>query len=169
MQNAALESFPALIGQKISEAGLLYSVINAGLSGDTSNGGLNRLDYWLSQPIDVFILELGINDVIRNIPPQTTSRNLQTIIDKVRMKYPHIKIALMGMQIPLFIKSPFAVQFNAVYKNIAAINNISLVPFFIEGVAGKSNLNLSDKLHPSANGYKVIAANVWPVISKLIV
>jgi acyl-CoA thioesterase-1 len=169
LQNAALESFPALIGQKISESGLLYNVINAGLSGDTSAGGLNRLDYWLSQPITVFVLELGINDVIRNVSPQTTARNLQTTIDKVRLKYPDVKIALMGMQIPLFIKSPFAAQFNAIYKNLAVVNNISLVPFFLEGVAGKSNLNLPDKLHPSAGGYKVIAANVWPVISKLLV
>jgi len=169
LQDASMESFPALIGQKISEAGLSYNVINAGLSGDTSAGGLNRLDYWLSRPVDVFVLELGVNDIMRNIPPATTTRNLQAIIDKVRAKNPTVKMALMGMQIPLFIKSPFALEFNGIFRTIALQNDMAFVPFFLEGVAGKSNLNLPDKLHPSANGYKVIAANVWPVISGLLV
>ena len=168
LQNAAMESFPALIEQKINTAKLDYKVINAGLSGDTSAGGLNRIDYWLSRPIGVFVLELGINDVLRGIAPQTTMRNLQAIIDKVKLKYPQVKMALMGMQIPLFIKSPVAQQFNALYTTLAAANQMAFVPFFLEGVAGKANLNLPDHLHPSAAGYKIIADNVWPAIHKLL-
>ena len=168
LRNAAAESFPAIIGQKIVAAGLDYKVINAGLSGDTTTGGLRRLDYWLSQPVSVFVLELGINDIIRGIAPTTTLNNLQAIINKVKTKYPNAKIALMGMQIPPFMPSPVAGQFREIFTGLAWANKISLVPFFLEGVAGNAHLNLPDKLHPNAAGYKVIADNVWPVIEKLI-
>ena len=168
LRNAAAESFPAIIGQKIAGAGLDYKIINAGLSGDTTAGGLRRLDYWLSQPVSVFVLELGINDIIRGVAPSTTRKNLQEIIDRVKAKYPKVKIALMGMQIPDFIHSPVAAQFRHIFTGLATTNNISLVPFFLEGVAGKPHFNLPDQLHPNAAGYRVIADNVWPVIEKLI-
>jgi len=168
LADPATESFPALIGQKLQIENPGFQVINAGLSGDTSGGGLNRIDYWLSRPVDVFVLELGINDVTRQIPPLTTQKNLQAIIQKVMTRYPLAKMALMGMRLPDFLHSPFTAQFNAIYPQIALANQMALVPFFLEGVAGKSNLNLRDKIHPSAEGYKVIAANVWPVIQRLI-
>ncbi|WP_295796317.1 arylesterase [Mucilaginibacter sp.] len=168
LANAAAESFPAIIGQKITAAGLGYRVVNAGLSGDTSAGGLQRIDYWLNQPVSVFVLELGINDVIRGMAPLTTKNNLQTIIDKVKAKYPNAKMAIMGMQMPVFLHSPVAGQFMQIFTTLAAANNISLVPFFLDGVAGVRNLNLPDKLHPNVDGYKVIADNVWPVIQKLL-
>jgi acyl-CoA thioesterase-1 len=169
LRSVATESFPALIGQKIKVIYPDYEIINAGLSGDTSGGGLNRLDYWLSRPVALFVLELGINDVIRGISPQTTQNNLQAIIDKVKAKNPGVKIALMGMQIPLFLHSPLASNFNSIYRTLADVNKITLVSFFLEGVAGKHNLNLRDRLHPNAEGYKVIADNVWPVIKDLLV
>jgi acyl-CoA thioesterase-1 len=169
LRNAATESLPALIAQKINAANLDYNVINAGLSGDTSGGGLNRLDYWLSRPINVFVLELGINDIIRGISPQTITKNLQAIIDKVKTKYPQVKMALMGMQIPPFIQYPFAFQFNTVYRTLADANRTALVPFFMDGVAGKPQLNLPDLVHPNAEGYKMIADRVWPVIQKLLI
>ncbi|MEO6632605.1 MAG: arylesterase [Mucilaginibacter sp.] len=169
LRNAAAESFPAIIGQKIAAAGLDYKVINAGLSGDTTAGGLYRLDYWLSQPVSVFVLELGINDIIRGVAPSTIQKNLQEIIDKVKAKHPDVKIALMGMQIPPFIRSPVAGHFREIFTSLAVANDISLVPFFLEGVAGKPHLNLPDKLHPNAAGYKVIADNVWPVIRNLVI
>jgi acyl-CoA thioesterase-1 len=169
LRNAATESFPALIEQQINAAKLNYQIINAGLSGDTSGGGLSRIDYWLSRPISVFVLELGINDTIRGISPQTTLKNLQAIIDKVKTKNPEVKMALMGMQIPAFIPSSVAAQFNAIYPALAGTNKMALVPFFLDGVAGKPHLNLSDRLHPSAEGYKIIAGKVWPVIKKLLV
>ena len=168
LRNAAAESFPAIIGQKVAAAGLDYKITNAGLSGDTSAGGLRRLDYWLSQPVSVFVLELGINDVIRGMAPLTTQRNLQEITDRVKAKNPDVKIALMGMQIPAFIHSPLSAQFGQIFTGLAAANNISLVPFFLEGVTGNPNFNLPDKLHPNAAGYRVIADNVWPVIKKLL-
>jgi acyl-CoA thioesterase-1 len=169
LRNAATESFPALIGQKIDAEKLDYKSINAGLSGDTSAGGLRRIDYWLSRSVSIFVLELGINDIIRGITPSTTLKNLQAITDKVKAKYPQAKIAVMGMQIPAFIHSPVAASFSEVYRTLANTNQLSLVPFFLDGVAGKTHLNLPDRLHPNAEGYKVIADNVWPAIKKLLV
>lgn len=168
LRNAALESFPALIQQKINAANLGYEVINAGLSGDTSAGGLTRIDYWLNRPISVFVLELGINDIIRGKLPQSTLKNLQAIIDKVKAKYPGAKMAMMGMRLPKSIPGPFATQFSDIYSQLASANQMTLVPFFLEGVAGRAHLNLPDRLHPSADGYKVIAEKVWPVLQKLM-
>ncbi len=162
------ESFPALIGQKIRFAGLDYNIINAGLSGDTSAGGLARLDYWLSQPIRVFILELGINDILRGIPPSRTLINLQSIIDKVRAKYPDVKLALTGMEIPSFIPGAFAAEFRSIFRRLAETNQMVFVPFFLEGVAGLAHLNMKDGLHPSAQGYRIIADKVWPVLEPLL-
>ncbi len=168
LANASQESYPALINKKILEKGLDFKVTNAGLSGDTSAGGLRRIDYWISQPVDVFILELGINDIIRGISPQIILGNLQAIINKVKLKYPAVKLALMGMQIPAYIPSALAIPFNAVYEKIAGENNMAFFPFFLKDVAGKAQLNLPDRLHPSAEGYKVIAENIWPVIKQVL-
>ncbi|WDF53845.1 arylesterase [Mucilaginibacter sp. KACC 22063] len=168
LADAENQSFPALIQQKVNVAGLNYKVLNAGVSGDTSAGGLNRLGYWLNRPVDVFILELGINDIIRGVPPATTLTNLQKIIDQVKAKYPQIKLALMGMELPVFIPGAFAKEFRSIYRKLADSNQMAFVPFFLEGVAGIAHLNLRDGLHPSAEGYKIIADKVWPVISKLI-
>ncbi len=168
LSNVDNESFPALIGQKIKAAGLDYRIINAGLSGDTSTGGLSRLDYWLSQPIEVFILELGINDILRGIPPSRTYTNLDSIINKVKAKYPNVKLALMGMEIPSFIPGAFAAEFRTIFRRLADAHNMVFVPFFLEGVAGLAHLNMKDGLHPSAEGYRIIADRVWPVIKPLL-
>ncbi|SDF40869.1 acyl-CoA thioesterase-1 [Mucilaginibacter pineti] len=168
LRNHHSESLPALIQQKIDAENLPYHCINGGLSGDTSAGGLHRLEYWMNRPIHIFVLELGINDIIRGISPQTTYNNLQAIINKFRLKHPYAKLALMGMQIPAFISGPFAAEFREIFKKLADTNNMALVPFYLEGVAGKAHLNLPDRLHPSAAGYQIIAANIWPVIRKLI-
>jgi len=169
LRNPAMESFPALIEQRINAEKLDYNVINAGLSGDTSAGGLNRLDYWLSRPVSVFLLELGINDIMRGIAPQTTLKNLQAIIDKVKAKNPQVKLALMGMEIPLFMQVSFAAQFRDIYRNLAMANKMTFVPFFLEGVAGVAHLNFPDRIHPNAEGYKIIGSKVWPVIKKLLI
>jgi acyl-CoA thioesterase-1 len=168
LANVANESFPALIQQKINESQLEYRVTNAGLSGDTTRGGLARLDYWLSQTVDVFILELGINDAIRHVAATTIQNNLQQIIDRVKAKYPHVKIAVMGMQLPGFVPASRIVEFRAIFSTLAIKNQLAFVPFFLEGVAGKRHLNIRDGLHPSAEGYKIIADNVWPVIKGLL-
>ena len=162
------ESLPALIQQKIEALGLDYKTVNAGLSGDTTRGGLSRLDYWLSQPVDVFVLELGINDAIRGIPAATTKQNLQQIIDRVKAKYPQVKIALMGMKLPTFLAGARAETFSNIFGDVAKQNQSAFVPFYLEGVAGRRHLNLQDGLHPSAEGYKIIADNIWPTIESLL-
>ena len=168
LPNHKTESFPALIQQKIDVEGLPYHCINGGLSGDTTSGGLRRLDYWMNRPLHIFVLELGINDIIRGIPPQTTAKNLQEIIDKVKLKYPGIKLVMMGMEIPLFIPGSFAMDFKAVFRKLADVNQMAFVPFYLDGVAGKAHLNLPDMLHPNPAGYKVMADKVWPALSGLL-
>lgn len=162
------ESFPALIGQKLKAAGLNYQIINAGLSGDTSAGGLARLDYWLSQPVKVFVLELGINDLLRGIAPSQTFSNLDSIVKRVKLRYPDVRFALMGMEIPSFIPGVFANDFRSIFRRLADIHDMEFVPFFLEGVAGLAHLNMSDGLHPSAHGYRIIADKVWPVLEPLL-
>jgi acyl-CoA thioesterase-1 len=168
LKDAKTESLPALIQQKINTAQLPYHVINGGLSGDTSAGGLLRLDYWINRPIHVFVLELGINDIIRGISPQTTHKNLQAIINKVKLKFPAIKLALMGMEIPAFFPGAFAAEFRAIFRKLADTNQMAFVPFYLADVAGKPHLNLPDMLHPSADGYRIMANNVWPTLRPLL-
>ena|SRR5436190_18203868 len=164
----ARESFPGLIQAKINASKLPFDVINAGVSGDTSAGGLARIDYWLYQPIDVFILELGINDVMRGVPPQTTLATLDTIVTRVKRKYPNAKLALMGMELPAFIPGTLVPEFKGIFKTLSDAHQMLLIPFFLEGVLGQSHLNLHDGLHPSAAGYKVIADKVWPALKTLL-
>jgi len=166
--DAGNESFPALIQKKIISEGLPFQIINAGISGDTSAGGLNRIDYWLSRQVDVFILELGINDVMRGIPPAVTHKNLQAIIEKVKRKYPAAGLALMGMQLPEFVPDAMAGEFRSLFRKLADTYQMAFVPFFLEGVMGMQHLNLNDGLHPSAKGYQIIADKVWPVIKPLL-
>ena len=168
LASVTTQSFPALIGQKIEVAGLPYHVINAGLSGDTSAGGLKRLNYWLQNPVSVFVLELGINDMMRGIAPATIYNNLETIVKTVEIRYPDAKLALMGMQLPAFIPGTQVAEFRTIYKRLADTYHMALVPFFLEGVAGQRHLNLRDGLHPSAEGYRVIADKVWPVLEQLL-
>jgi len=162
------ESCPALIQQKINDEGLQYHVINGGFSGDTSGGGLTRLDYWLNRPIDIFILELGINDMIRQIPTAKIYENLEAIILKVKAKYSNVKLVLMGMELPVFIPGKNAAEFRSIFRKLADIYHMTFVPFYLEGVAGQKHLNIRDGLHPSAAGYKVIADKIWPVIKPLL-
>lgn len=168
LKNAKTESLPALVQHKIDADKLPYHVINGGLSGDTSAGGLFRLDYWTNRPIQVFVLELGINDIIRGISPKITHKNLQAIIDQVKLKHPAVKLALMGMEIPVFIPGSLGTEFKAIFRKLADANQMAFVPFYLAGVAGNPHLNLPDMLHPSTEGYRVMVDNVWPVIWELL-
>jgi len=163
-----LDSLPALLQKKIDHKGLNYKITNAGLSGETSVGGLTRIDYFLQQIIEVFVLELGANDILRGIGPTTTAQNLQQIIEKVRLKFPTIKILLLGIEIPAWIPGAHADEFRKLFRRLADDNRIALVPFLLDGVAGIKELNLQDGLHPSAAGYKIIAEKVWPVLLPLL-
>jgi len=169
LADARKEACPALIQQKINAEGYDYHVINGGLSGDTTGGGLARLDYWLNRPMDVFVLELGINDIRRHISPAKIYQNLDAIVKQVKAKYPDIKLALMGMQVPAVIPGLPVDNFNSIFKKLADAHNMAFVPFYLDGVAGQMHLNIRDGLHPSAEGYKVIAERVWPVIKGLLV
>lgn len=162
------EAFPALIQNKIDSLGLRYKVINAGLSGETTAGGVNRIDWLLKQKIDVFVLELGANDGLRGIPVSETSRNLQIISDKVKAKYPEAKQVLLGMQVPPNMGGKYAADFQQIFKKIAERNNMIFLPFLLEGVAGDSRLNLRDGIHPTAEGYKIVAKNVWSVLKDVL-
>ena len=166
--NVSLESLPALVQGKIMQEKLPYHVINAGVSGETSVGGLARINLLLNQPVDVFVLELGANDILRGIPPQTTASNLQAIINKVKAKHPQAKMVLLGMELPGWIPGAFVAAFRAVFSQVAKANQMAFVPLLLDGVAGIAHLNLRDGLHPTAAGYKIIADKVWPTIKPLL-
>lgn len=162
------EAFPALIQQKIDSLGLPYKCINGGLSGETSAGGKNRIDWLLRQKIDVFVLELGANDGLRGIPVTETSRNLQVIVDKVKAKYPNVKLVLAGMEIPPNMGGKYAAEFRLIFRQLAEKNNMSFVPFLLEGVGGVRELNQGDGIHPTEKGHRILAENVWEVLKEVL-
>ena len=162
------EAFPGVIKNKIDSLKLPYKVINAGLSGETTAGGNGRIDWLLKQKFDVFILELGANDGLRGIPATETTKNLQSIIDKVKAKYPQAKIVLVGMQVPPNMGADYTNKFKAVFPTLAAKNNIPLVPFLLQGVGGIPELNQGDGIHPTAKGAKIAAENVWKVLQGVL-
>lgn len=158
------EAFPALIQDRIDSLQLNYTVINSGLSGETTSGGLNRLTWVLNQDIDIFVLELGANDGLRGIPIQETRQNLQAIIEKVKEKNSTTKIILAGMQIPPNMGKDYTAEFQKIYPELAEENQVELIPFLLEGVAGKPSLNLEDGIHPTAKGQKMVMENVWEIL-----
>jgi len=162
------EAFPARIGEKLDSLKLPYRVINAGLSGETTAGGKNRIDWILRQPVDVFVLELGGNDGLRGIPITETRQNLQAIIDKVREKNPQAVIILAGMQVPPNMGSRYANEFRNTFKELATKNNIPLIPFILEGVGGVQQLNQADGIHPTPDGHRIVAENVWEVLKEVL-
>jgi len=162
------EAFPALIEQRCSQNGTPCKVINAGLSGETSAGGLSRIDWVLRQPIDIFVLELGANDGLRGLPLEQTRKNLQAIIDKVKAKYPKAKIVIAGMMVPPNLGPDYAAAFQKIFPELAKKNNATLIPFLLQDVAGHANLNLSDGIHPNKEGHKVVANNVYQVLSPML-
>jgi acyl-CoA thioesterase-1 len=162
------ETFPALIQHKIDAQRWNFQVINAGQSGDTSAGGLSRLDWLLKNRIDVLVLELGANDGLRGLPVATTQRNLQAIIDRTKAKYPEAKVIIAGMKLPPNMGGDYGRKFEAVFADLAKKNNAPLVPFVLEGVGGVPNLNLADGIHPNAKGHQRVAANVWKVLEPVL-
>ncbi|MBC5991713.1 arylesterase [Pontibacter cellulosilyticus] len=162
------QAFPALIQDKIDSLNLPYKVINAGVSGETSAGGKSRINWLLKQPVDVFVLELGANDGLRGIDPAETYKNLQRIIQKVREKNPDAEIILAGMQIPPNMGQKYATQFREVFSKLAEEENVALIPFLLEGVAGVPKLNQADGIHPTVEGQKILADNVWDVMEDIL-
>lgn len=162
------EAFPYLLEQKLNEQGKNCKVINAGLSGETTAGGLSRIDWVLRQPIDIFVLELGGNDGLRGLPLEQTKSNLQAIIDKVKAKNPNAKIVVAGMMVPPNMGDDYSTAFRKVFPEIAKKNNATLIPFLLEGVAGNEKLNLPDGIHPNPEGHKIVANNLLKVIKPLL-
>jgi len=162
------EAFPALIQAKIDSMKLPYKVINAGLSGETSAGGKNRIGWLLRQPVDIFILELGANDGLRGIAVKETIKNLQDIIDSVKTKNPATKMIMTGMQVPPNMGSAYANEFRSIFGSLASKNQMALVPFILEGVGGVPDLNQGDGIHPTAVGHRIVAENVWAVLKGML-
>ncbi len=161
-------AFPAIVESSLNKNGQACEVINAGLSGETSAGGLSRIDWILRKPIDIFVLELGANDGLRGLPLEETKKNLQQIIDKVKGKNPNVKIVVAGMMVPPNMGPEYSEQFQRIFPEIAKKNNATLIPFLLQDVGGIEKLNQPDGIHPNAEGHRIVASNVVQVIEKLL-
>lgn len=161
-------AFPGLIQQKIDSLQLKYTVVNSGVSGETTAGGKNRIDWVLNDKPDIFVLELGANDGLRGVPLTETKNNLQAIINAVKKKYSETKIVLVGMQIPPNMGQDYTTEFKNIFPTLAEKNKLELVPFLLENVGGVAKLNQSDGIHPTAEGHQILAKNVWEVLKNLL-
>ena len=162
------QAYPAILNKKLSDLHKNYKVIGSGLSGETSAGGLSRIDWILRQPVDIFILELGANDGLRGLPLEETQKNLQAIIDKVKTKYPTVKIVIAGMMVPPNMGPAYTEKFKKIFPDLAKKNNATLIPFLLQDVAGNEKLNQADGIHPTASGHKILAENVYKAITPLL-
>ncbi len=162
------DAFPALTQQIIDSLQLNYIVINSGISGETTSGGLSRLNWVLNQPIDIFVLELGANDGLRGIPLSETRENLQAMIDMAKAKNPNVKIVLAGMQLPPNMGQTYTSEFKNIFPELAQQNDTYLIPFLLENVGGIPELNQADGIHPTVEGQKIVAANVWEVLKGIV-
>lgn len=162
------EAFPALIGDKIRAANLPYHVENAGLSGDTTAGGLRRIEWLLQRKIDVLVIELGGNDGLRGLPVPAIKSNLQSIIEKTKAKNPKAKIVIAGMRIPPNLGGDYTRNFQQAFGEVAQANNATLIPFLLDGVGGLRELNQADLIHPTAAGHRLIAEVAWRTLEPIL-
>jgi len=162
------EAYPALIQEKITAAGLPYTITNAGVSGDTTAGGLRRVAWAMGQGADVLIIALGGNDGLRGIPPEETQKNLLGIIETARTRNPEIRVLLAGMQMPDNMGADFIARFKAVFPDVAKESGATLIPFLLEDIGGDESLNQPDGIHPTAEGQAVVADNVWKILRTVI-
>ena len=161
------QAYPAQLLDKLRDAGLEFEVTNASASGGTTEGGLARLPPHLKRKIDIFILELGINDAFLGVPVEKIEANLQSIIDQVKTRNPGVRIVICGMQIPNYSADNYVSGFCKMYSELAEKNHAALVPYLLENVAGDPNLNLPDGIHPNIAGQKILAENVWRVLEPI--
>ncbi|MEM6630120.1 MAG: arylesterase [Bacteroidota bacterium] len=165
------QAFPALIQQKIDSLDLEYEVRNSGVSGETSTGGDSRIEFvlnTLTEPLAVFVLELGANDGLRGIAPPETEKSLQSILNKVKTAYPECQILLCGMEAPPNMGDDFTNAFREIFPKLVSTNQVSFLPFLLDGVAGNPELNLADGIHPTPEGHKIVAGNVWESLEPLL-
>jgi acyl-CoA thioesterase-1 len=160
------DAFAGLTQLRVDSLGLDFKVINGGLSGETTAGGLSRLDWFLEDQPEIFILELGGNDGLRGIAITETKSNLLAMVDKVRAKFPETKIILAGMQIPPNMGQEYSNEFKEIYPAVAKEKNVILIPFLLENVGGIPELNLPDGIHPTEEGHKIVLETIWPHIQR---
>jgi acyl-CoA thioesterase-1 len=165
-QLTADESFPAQLERLLKAKGLAVEVVNAGVSGDTSAGGLSRLDWSVPQGTDAVIVELGANDMLRGIEPKLTRASLEQIIGRLRAR--GIEVLLCGMLASPNLGRDYATRFNAIYSDLAAVSDVTFYPFFLDGIVGDRKLNQSDGLHPTAAGVAVIVTRILPRVEDLL-
>lgn len=162
------EAYPELLQKRLDSLKMPYKAVNGGLSGETSAAGKSRISWLLKQPVAVFVLELGANDGLRGIAVKETTLNLQSIIDQVKKKYPQVKLVLTGMEVPPNMGQQYASDFRNMFKALAAKNDMVFVPFLLDGVAGIPKLNQNDGIHPTAEGQKILANNVWEKLKDVL-
>jgi acyl-CoA thioesterase-1 len=162
------QAYPALVQRRIDTRGWNFKVVNAGQSGDTTAGGLARMDWLLKNKIDILVIELGGNDGLRGLPVEVTKKNLQAIMDRTKERYPGAKIILAGMKVPPNMGRDYARSFEKIFVDLAAKNKAALVPFVLDGVGGVRALNLPDGIHPTAKGHEIIAKNVWKFLEPVL-
>ncbi len=162
------DGYPAVLQQKIDSLNLDYTVINSGVSGETSAGGKSRIEWVIEQDIDIFLLELGANDGLRGVPLSETRSNLQSIIDAVQKKNPEIKIILAGMELPPNMGKEYTTGFRQLYADLAKKNKVAFIPFILKDVGGIASLNQSDGIHPTIEGHKIVANTVWETLKPLL-
>ena len=162
------QAYPALLQKNIDAQSWKFKVVNAGLSGETTAGGLRRLDWVLKQRIDVLIVALGGNDALRGIPLETTRQNLDQILTRARAKYPDVQLIIAGMLIPPNWGREYFTGFRSIFPQLAKKHQAGLVPFLLEGVGGKPELSFPDGIHPTGEGHKIVAANVWKALEPIL-
>jgi acyl-CoA thioesterase I len=161
-------AFPAVVQAKIDSVGMPFEVVNAGLSGETSSGGLRRIGWLMRRKIDVLVLALGANDALRGVPLEVTRESLQGIVDKVKEKYKDVKIVVVGMEAPPNLGDEYTKGFREIFKALAERNDAVWIPFLLAGVAGNPELNLPDRIHPTEEGHQILAENVWRVLELVL-
>jgi acyl-CoA thioesterase-1 len=164
---APSEAYPMLLAKKLRAARLNFQVTNASAAGGTTEGGLERLPAHLKRRIDIFILELGINDAFQGVPVDQIQNNLQQIIDKAKARNPGVRVVIAGMQLPNHTGDDYVSGFGRMFSELAAKNNAALVPYILQGVAGDPSLNVSDGIHPNAAGQEILAETVWQVLEPI--
>jgi acyl-CoA thioesterase I len=160
------KAYPTLLQQRVDAEGLNYEVVNAGVSGDTSAGGLSRLDWALEGDVRVLIVALGGNDALRGLPIEELKGNLSKIIERAQAR--GIQVIVAGMEAPPNFGQAYIVSFHQIYPDLAKKYKIALVPFLLQGVAGIESLNQRDGIHPTAEGARMVADNVWPVLQPML-
>jgi acyl-CoA thioesterase-1 len=162
------QAYPALLQRKIDSAGLGYRVVNAGVSGETSAGARQRIDWLLREPVAVLVIETGANDGLRGLPPDSLRANIQAILSRAQRVQPAPELVLVGMRVPPNYGRTYSQQFQSVYSDLARTNGAELVPFLLEGVGGVATLNQADGIHPTAEGQRKMAETVWRVLQKVL-